>query len=1726
MQDWLTLLESSPALSGFLREPGSKSLLLELAQRLRPSDLESGVLLADQPPALRFILSGRVRLTRQRRLLPNGSQHLGAGSVHGLQQLAEWLGQRTSRRSPAAATVEPTRFLELRREDLEQVPQPLIAWLLRVAQAGEVAEDIVLALSQEPRFANASEQVLFRLVESASLVDGEVRELLRRGSIPGDFFVLRSGGCRIVRSGECVAFLKAPACIGHKQFLLKRAMAGDAVLVKEQADPPIVIRIDGESFWRLFREDSDFQRALHRGSPELIPRAVPPAAHQILVLDSHEPFPLRRLGELLAERLAAHLQEHVLVLRVTKQAPAQKPQHFRRPPGAVNGWVTELARALPTPDSPEPLLPRPEHFAWMPLEGGLAGSTNVTLVDVSALEAGERHSVMSRLARELAQHPDEPLKLVYLSSTPQLYPSPDALPKGMRLVPTGVLSPTLPVSLQPALHRLRTREPAAQRLSALREALLGARDMVSAMGSHVRQLLRPAESQPTWPLGTVRVRLPSPWRQGELPASVSFPEEPALRETFDRWARAVSDRRVGLALGGGGAFGYVHLALLERLLEPSRAQLAPGTPEEEASLRVPVDMISGSSFGTVVGAFYCVGGKAGLELMKSHWELLAGAIPFGVVTSLGIQWILDAILGPVKLEQLEVPLFPVVVDADAGVEWDVRQGTVGYGVRASGAFPPVMGPLIFRNRRLLDGGFVANVPVNVLRTEGANLLIASNPIPRVSPRNRTYPRVPLLSTLWRQVNPKLRVQDSLRMLTLIGRVAGESQSLARDMVVYRPKFNSASIVGLHRGARVSEEAEESLELGQAVLGARALWRSRLNNPVSLVRWDRQSSMVELSEPVLFDGLQLSPVSQRTVLAELVDFLHHRKDISSFTLVATAQREAEAHARAQALRAFLLAACMPQLPDQIATRGEAVEETSGVGSRVRLEVKSGQLDARYAARMEEIWREQKEVSRRARADAQARRLHLAVERQAKTGDPDLVRLLALEAARLDRSADTDRALRGVLDRRGTLLRHFETGVPASCLAWSPDGQRLAVGYHNGTLRLWDVEQGQQRWEALAHPGGTDVSTSRVAWSPRGNVVASTGSDSVLALWGHAPEGLEPQGSLGVNTWNHCGLEFSPAGGHLLSPWSSVGAGQRGAAVFRVSRQGQLVTPSERDLLPGTFDATAWAPDLRNPRFATAGGGQVALWRVTKEGPEQLQEFPFEGASSLAWTRAGDALAVSGARGACILHPGEGAKPLLLDTQGQPVLQVAWSADGKRVLATVAGGSVLHVWDASGRLLTVIRVEREGLLQSVLGHPERPEVALTWGGEAACVWDISTGRQLAWLGGHTGWIHQAAWSADGNRVATASADGSVRVWEPFGGGPKRYTWSEFEEQRTQAGAGKRFQWPSDGVRFYLEAEAGKRVWVTSRSADHELLVQVRAPKKGRVAPKPWTPGKPLPPGTMLDGSNPEPLHWSPDGGRVVLREPERVAIWDAKTWKLRAEYAPEGLGATHAVWHPSSKRLAISRFSGWGAVMLWELEQSPEPIPLEGAEERDGVWDLAWSPDGEKLVTACNDSTVRIYSVPRKGAGATLVMSLSPWSVPRRVAWSPQGDLIACGDGSGAVEIWNTEGKDLVSSPQLRLQRIEHLVWSPDGSHLFSADLSGRALLWRRQGGSWVTAAVLDAEPARLRWAVFSGDGTWVATMDHEGKVRLHPVEHDTLVGCVAAHPGRKELTSRERAQYLE
>src|SRR6185503_2737840 len=123
-------------------------------------------------------------------------------------------------------------------------------------------------------------------------------------------------------------------------------------------------------------------------------------------------------------------------------------------------------------------------------------------------------------------------------------------------------------------------------------------------------------------------------------------------------------------------------------------------------------------------------------------------------------------------------------------------------------------------------------------------------------------------------------------------------------------------------------------------------------------------------------------------------------------------------------------------------------------------------------------------------------------------------------------------------------------------------------------------------------------------------------------------------------------------------------------------------------------------------------------------------------------------------------------------------------------------------------------------------------------------------------------------------------------------------------------------------------------------------------------------------------------------------------------------------------------------------------------------------------------------VLIYDVAE--ARSSLVQTLTLKNAAKRVAWSPDGRLLACGDESGAVTIWDlTHGEDLARGEQIRRDRLQHRVWSDDGKTLFSADKQGYAMAWQLHSpGRWEAVDVLERGPMPLAWVVFSKDGKWV------------------------------------------
>ena len=175
----------------------------------------------------------------------------------------------------------------------------------------------------------------------------------------------------------------------------------------------------------------------------------------------------------------------------------------------------------------------------------------------------------------------------------------------------------------------------------------------------------------------------------------------------------MAGRKVGLALGGGGARGLAHIGVLAELEHSG----------------IDVGWIAGTSAGSLVGALYAYGYSAAkiLELAETtKWRNLAGMnLPrVGLSNFEPMERLLNELLEGASFKDLKIPFAAVSCDLRTGEEVVLREGNVAKAVRASCSIPGIFVPVEAGERLLTDGGVVNGVPVNVARSLGARRVIA------------------------------------------------------------------------------------------------------------------------------------------------------------------------------------------------------------------------------------------------------------------------------------------------------------------------------------------------------------------------------------------------------------------------------------------------------------------------------------------------------------------------------------------------------------------------------------------------------------------------------------------------------------------------------------------------------------------------------------------------------------------------------------------------------------------------------------------------------------------------------------------------------------------------------------------------------------------------------------------------------------------------------------------
>ena len=212
--------------------------------------------------------------------------------------------------------------------------------------------------------------------------------------------------------------------------------------------------------------------------------------------------------------------------------------------------------------------------------------------------------------------------------------------------------------------------------------------------------------------------------------------------------------KIGLALGSGGARGLAFIGVLKIL-------------ERE---KIPIDLIAGTSMGSLIGGLY-VSGMDAITMeeiaLNISWQQTAKFFTptiskAGLVDSDKIEKLLESFIGKKRIQNSKISFAAVSTDIKKGKQVVIKNGKISKAIRASCSVPGIFTPLKHRNRFLVDGGLINPVPVDVVRAMGADIVIGVSVIPEVIYKSKELPILKIEKILKNRIPLSLIARCGLR----------------------------------------------------------------------------------------------------------------------------------------------------------------------------------------------------------------------------------------------------------------------------------------------------------------------------------------------------------------------------------------------------------------------------------------------------------------------------------------------------------------------------------------------------------------------------------------------------------------------------------------------------------------------------------------------------------------------------------------------------------------------------------------------------------------------------------------------------------------------------------------------------------------------------------------------------------------------------------------------------
>ena len=321
------------------------------------------------------------------------------------------------------------------------------------------------------------------------------------------------------------------------------------------------------------------------------------------------------------------------------------------------------------------------------------------------------------------------------------------------------------------------------------------------------------------------------------------------------------------------------------------------------------------------------------------------------------------------------------------------------------------------------------------------------------------------------------------------------------------------------------------------------------------------------------------------------------------------------------------------------------------------------------------------------------------------------------------------------------------------------------------------------------------------------------------------------------------------------------------------------------------------------------------------------------------------------------------------------------------------------------------------------------------------------------GHKGNVAGVCFSPDGGRLASASADRTVKIWDAWSG----------QEIRSLTGH-------TDDVTGVAYSPDGQRL----ASSSWDNTVCIWDAKNGRQI-------------HCLTGhtNHVHGVAFSPDGKSVASASQDlSVRLWNAETGALRM-MCPQPSPVLAVCFSPDSRSIAGSLQDSsvriWSAETGLEIGKLSHPVPVRS---------VSFSPDGASLATAAEDWTIRVWNLATRQVTWSK-KGHSNWAFA--VRYSPDGQRLASASHDQTVVLWDAGTGAKIQTFKGHSSIVYGVDFSPDGERLASAGLDQTIRVWDVKSNP--EARTFLGHTEWVTGVAFSPDGQRVASASNDRTVRL-------------------------------